>query len=85
MILTLRACSVFALAAIAAGALVSCGHADKVQAKAGAESSSDEIPVGVVKNACTLPQAHAASPRLLSRRVSKIRTDRAIRSISKRW
>jgi RND family efflux transporter MFP subunit len=46
---TLRACSVFALIALAAGTLASCGHADKVQAKAGGEASSGEVSVGVVK------------------------------------
>jgi RND family efflux transporter MFP subunit len=40
---------VFALIAIAAAALASCGHADKVQAKAGEESSAGEVSVGVVK------------------------------------
>jgi RND family efflux transporter MFP subunit len=49
MIPTPRACSVFALIAIAAAALASCGHADKVQAKAGEESSAGEVSVGVVK------------------------------------
>jgi len=49
MILTLRACSVFGLTVIAVACLASCGHADKVQAKAGGESSSGEVSVGVVK------------------------------------
>jgi RND family efflux transporter MFP subunit len=49
MIPTLRAYSLFALAALAATGLASCGRADKVQAKAGQESSSGEVSVGVVK------------------------------------
>jgi len=49
MIPALRACLVFALTAIAAGTLGSCGRADKVQAKVGGESSSGEVSVGVVK------------------------------------
>ena len=49
MIPTLRACSLLTLTAIAAGALASCGHAEKVQAKAGGEFSAGEVSVGVVK------------------------------------
>jgi RND family efflux transporter MFP subunit len=49
MISTLRECTLFALTALAAGVLASCGHADKVQAKAPGEFSAGEVSVGVVK------------------------------------
>ncbi|MGA2211757.1 MAG: efflux RND transporter periplasmic adaptor subunit [Bryobacteraceae bacterium] len=49
MVLTLHACSVFALTAIASGALASCGRGEKVQAKDPGELASGEVSAGVVK------------------------------------
>jgi RND family efflux transporter MFP subunit len=49
MIATLRSSFLFALTAIVAGALASCGHADNVQARDPRDAATGEVTAGVVK------------------------------------